>query len=115
MSETPLQSDKKTDENKKQKESENKPKNTANAEDNEAQNQILNTSNLINSESVSNAKDNKIDENTDKVGYKENTITNNEIPLKNVEKSDQSISEIQKLQSENNDARYYSLKICYSC
>lgn len=114
MSETPLQLDKKTNENKKQKESENRPKNTANAENNEAQNQILNTSNL-NSESISNAKDNKIDENTDKVGYRENTITNNEIPLKNVEKSDQSIPEIQKLQSENNDARYYSLKICYSC
>ncbi|XP_043516386.1 TRAF3-interacting protein 1 isoform X2 [Frieseomelitta varia] len=106
LSEIPLQSDKKTDENKKQKESENRLKNTANAENNEAQNQILNqSSNLINLESVSNAKDNKVDENTDKVGYKENTIINNEIPLKNIEKSDQSISEIQKLQSENNDAR----------
>ncbi|KAK9297934.1 hypothetical protein QLX08_008472 [Tetragonisca angustula] len=104
LSETPLQSDKRTDDNKKQKESENRPKNTANVENNEAQNQILNTSNLINSESVSNVKDNKIDENTDKVEYKENTIKNNEILLKNVEKSDQSISEIQKLQSENNDA-----------
>ncbi|KOX76002.1 TRAF3-interacting protein 1 [Melipona quadrifasciata] len=106
LSETSLQSDKKTDENKKQKESENKSKNTANAENNEAQNQILNNSNLINSESksVSNTKDNKIDENTDKVGYKENTIINNEIPLKNLEKSDQSMSEAQKLQSENNDA-----------
>ena len=115
MSETFLQSDKKTDENKKQKEFENKSKNAANAENNEAQNQILDSSNLINSESksASNIKDNKIDENTDKVEYKENTIINNEIPLKNIEKSDQSMLETQKLQSENNDARYYSFKISY--
>lgn len=107
MSET-LQSDKRIDENKKQKESENKSKHVTNAENNELQNQILDTSNSVNSESKSapNIRDNKIDENIDKVEYKENDIVNNEASLQSIEKSGQSISETQMFQSENNDARY---------
>lgn len=117
MSET-LQSDKRVDENKKQKESENKSKHITNAENNELQNQILDTSNSINSESKSapNIRDNiKIDENIDKLEYKENDIVNNEASLQSIEKSGQSISEAQMFQSENNDARYRSrhLILCY--
>ncbi|XP_076480369.1 intraflagellar transport 54 isoform X2 [Bombus vancouverensis nearcticus] len=106
LSET-LQSNKRIDENKKQKESENKSKHMTNAENNELQNQILDTSNSINSESKSapNIRDNKIDENIDKVEYKENDIVNNEASLQSIEKSGQSISETQMFQSENNDAR----------
>ncbi|XP_033304595.1 TRAF3-interacting protein 1 [Bombus bifarius] len=105
LSET-LQSNKRIDENKKQKESENKSKHMTNAENNELQNQILDTSNSINSESKSapNIRDNKIDENIDKVEYKENDIVNNEASLQSIEKSGQSISETQMFQSENNDA-----------
>ncbi|XP_068981891.1 TRAF3-interacting protein 1 [Bombus flavifrons] len=105
LSET-LQSDKRIDENKKQKESENKSKHMTNAENNELQNHILDTSNSINSESKSapNIRDNKIDENVDKVEYKENDIVNNEASLQSIEKSGQSISETQMFQSENNDA-----------
>ncbi|XP_033347972.1 TRAF3-interacting protein 1 [Bombus vosnesenskii] len=105
LSET-LQADKRIDENKKQKESENKSKHMTNAENNELQNQILDTSNSINLESKSapNTRDNKIDENIDKVEYKENDIVNNEASLQSVEKSGQSISETQMFQSENNDA-----------
>ncbi|XP_050486524.1 TRAF3-interacting protein 1 [Bombus huntii] len=101
LSET-LQSDKRIDENKKQKESENKSKHMTNAENNELQNQILDTSNSINSESKS--APNIRDENIDKVEYKENDIVNNEASLQSVEKSGQSISETQMFQSENNDA-----------
>ncbi|XP_071869088.1 intraflagellar transport 54 [Bombus fervidus] len=106
LSET-LQSDKRMDENKRQKESENKSKRVRNAEINELQNQILDTSNSVNSESKSapNIGDNKLDENIDKVvEYKENDIANNEASLQSIEKSGQSISETQMFQSENNDA-----------
>lgn len=101
---TPLQLDKKTDE--KQKESENKSKHIIHAENNELQNQIVNIPNSVNSElkSTSIVKDNKIDEDTNKLQKMQ--ITDNEISVQNIKKSDQSISEIQRIQSENKDARY---------
>ncbi|KOC70173.1 TRAF3-interacting protein 1 [Habropoda laboriosa] len=106
LSETvPFLSDKKTDESKRQKESENKSKHTVYAENNETQNEILNTSETVYSESkpTTITKDNKIIESTEKAEHKENEIKNNEGFLQNTEKSDQSMTEIQKSQSENND------------
>ncbi|XP_043802784.1 TRAF3-interacting protein 1 [Apis laboriosa] len=97
---TPLQLDKKTDE--KQNESENKSKHTIHAENNELQNQIVNISNSE-LKSTSIVKDNKIDEDTNKLQKMQ--ITDNEISVQNIKKSDQSTSEIQRIQSENKDAR----------
>ncbi|XP_012340195.1 TRAF3-interacting protein 1 [Apis florea] len=99
---TPLQLDKKIDE--KQKESENKSKHTIRTENNELQNQIVNIPNSVNSElkSTSIVKDNKIDEDTNKLQKMQ--ITDNEISVQNIKKSDQSTSEIQRIQSENKDA-----------
>lgn len=101
---TPLQLDKKIDE--KQKESENKSKHTIRTENNELQNQIVNIPNSVNSElkCTSIVKDNKIDEDTNKLQKMQ--ITDNEISVQNIKKSDQSTSEIQRIQSENKDARY---------
>ncbi|OAD58121.1 TRAF3-interacting protein 1 [Eufriesea mexicana] len=62
-----------------------------------------NTSSTPFPETKSNIKDNKIDENTNKLEYKETGMINNEVPLQNIEKSDQSIAETQKFQLENND------------
>lgn len=98
---TPLQLDKKTDE--KQKESENKLKHTIYAENNELQNQIVNISNSE-LKSTSIVKNNKIDEDTNKLQKMQ--ITDNEISIQNIKKFDQSTSEIQRIQSENKDARY---------
>lgn len=96
---TPLQLDKKTDE--KQKESENKLKHTIYAENNELQNQIVNISNSE-LKSTSIVKNNKIDEDTNKLQKMQ--ITDNEISIQNIKKFDQSTSEIQRIQSENKDA-----------
>ncbi|XP_016917707.2 TRAF3-interacting protein 1 [Apis cerana] len=90
---TPLQLDKKIDE--KQKESENKSKQTIHAENNELQNQIVNISNSE-LKSTSIVKNNKIDEDTNKLQN-----TDNEISIQNIKKSDQ--SQIQRIQSENKD------------
>ncbi|XP_017755580.1 PREDICTED: TRAF3-interacting protein 1 [Eufriesea mexicana] len=98
---SPLQLDRKTDECKKQKELENNLKHMTHTESNESQDLMLIAFNSINSES--NIKDNKIDENTNKLEYKETGMINNEVPLQNIEKSDQSIAETQKFQLENND------------
>lgn len=95
---TPLQLDKKT--NEKQKESENKSKQTIHAENNELQNQIVNISNSE-LKSTSIVKNNKIDEDTNKLQN-----TDNEISIQNIKKSDQSTSQIQRIQSENKDVRY---------
>ncbi|CAL7948477.1 unnamed protein product [Xylocopa violacea] len=105
---TSLQVDKKADESKRQKDSENKSKRIAHAESGESQNQMFHTTDTMISESKFapnlNVSNNTINESTEKVEYKNNSITNNAAPVQNIEKSDQSMSDIQKFQSENNDA-----------
>ncbi|CAK9807853.1 TRAF3-interacting protein 1 [Anthophora plagiata] len=106
LSETvPSLSDKKTDESKRQTESE-KLKHLMHAENNGTQSEILNTLNTVHSESktITITNDSKINESTEKTEHKENKMKNNEGLLQNIEKSDQSTTEVQKSPSENNDA-----------
>ncbi|XP_076750207.1 intraflagellar transport 54 [Xylocopa sonorina] len=103
---TSLQLDKKADESKRQKDSENKSKRVAHTESSESQNQMFHTTDTMISESKPpiNVTNNTINESPEEIEYKNNSITNNAAPVQYTEKSDQSTSEIQKFQSENNDA-----------
>lgn len=108
----PLQLESKSNESKKQKESESRSRHTANVENNESPNQIVNTSDTATSVSklISNIKDNRINEDTNKLEHQKNDMTNNEISSRNIEKSEQTTTETPKSETEDNDVRCAYIK-----
>ncbi|XP_012145171.2 intraflagellar transport 54 [Megachile rotundata] len=98
-------SDKKIDENKKLKESENKSNQIIHDENNKSQEQIVNTIDTVHSESkfTNNTENNKADENIKPIEFNTNEIRSNETPFQNGIKSELGAPEVQKSQLENID------------
>ncbi|XP_034176946.2 intraflagellar transport 54 isoform X1 [Osmia lignaria lignaria] len=97
--------DKKMEESKKLKESENQTKQIMQDENSKSQDQTPHMVDTVHSEFkfTDNNENNKVDENTKPVEYKENEMRNNEAPLQSSGKSDHIAPEVQKSQLENID------------